>query len=46
MTYQTVKKLAPRDVGYLAGLIDGLLRPLGVAMARFVRSVGVGNCEF
>ena len=23
MTYQTVKKLAPRDVGYLAGLIDG-----------------------
>jgi hypothetical protein len=23
MTYQTVKKLTPRDVGYLAGLIDG-----------------------
>ncbi len=23
MSYQTVKKLAPRDVGYLAGLIDG-----------------------
>ncbi len=23
MIYQTVKKLAPRDVGYLAGLIDG-----------------------
>ncbi len=23
MTYQTVKKLAPRDVGYLAGLVDG-----------------------
>ena len=23
MSYQTVKKLAPKDVGYLAGLIDG-----------------------